>query len=374
MCTGEPVNAKGIYLTTGTDQPEFPAFTDFRSLNTHMTGRMEYFLKQGAEGFIVLEADAEKLNSSLGRMSRYLGGERVGPKNAAPRGGGRNGQFFAISSVEKALPVLGMNAETYAELMKAVEAGKEFPYDKYTAKITSVKEISETPVRAQNVAGLLEGGELKDEVIVVSAHYDHLGTSPQGVFNGADDNGSGSVALLELSKIFNNAKKAGYTPKRSILFIGYTGEEEGLLGSRFYADHTLFPVENTYANINIDMISRIDEAHENDPNFLYSIGSDFITPKFREVFDSVDKAFTPELKLDYAFNSADDPNHFYTRSDHYPLASKGVPSVFLFSGEHEDYHKVTDDVEKVNFPQYELRVKMIFATLWKLANMDENLK
>ncbi len=182
------------------------------------------------------------------------------------------------------------------------------------------------------------------------------------------------MALFELAKAFSKAKEEGYTPKRSILFIGYTGEEEGLLGSKYYAENPLFPIDSTIANINIDMIGRIDTMHTENPDYLYSIGSDFITPKLREVIENADKDYTPNLAIDYSFNSADDPNNFYQRSDHYALAAKDVPSVFLFSGEHEDYHQVTDDVDKINFPQYELRVHMIFGTIWKLANSTDKLK
>ncbi len=177
MLTGEPVNSKGNYLTTGTDKPEFPAYTDVRSLSRHLSGRMDHYLKQGAKGFIILEPDTAKYNSIIKRLSRYFGRERIGLKNASS-GSSRRGEFYAIMSVEKALPIFGLNDESYHKLMQKIESGGKFPYNTYTAKIKSIKVMDQTPVKAQNVAGLLQGSELKDEIIVVSAHYDHIGMSP----------------------------------------------------------------------------------------------------------------------------------------------------------------------------------------------------
>jgi len=198
---------------------------------------------------------------------------------------------------------------------------------------------------SENIWAFIEGSEKPDEIVVVSAHYDHVGVKNGEIHNGADDDGSGTVALVEIAKAFEKAKKEGHGPKRSILILHVTGEEHGLHGSRFYSENPLFPLANTVADVNIDMIGRHDEFHPNDSNYIYLIGSDYLSTDLYNICEETNKANT-QLALDYKYNDRKDPNRFYYRSDHYNFAKNGVPSVFLFSGIHEDYHKPGDDVDK----------------------------
>src|SRR5690606_5722194 len=119
----------------------------------------------------------------------------------------------------------------------------------------------------------LEGSDLKDELLVVSAHYDHVGVQDGEIYNGADDDGSGVTAILEMAKAFSKSKEDGYGPRRSILFLAVTGEEKGLLGSDYYTRYPVYPLANTVADLNIDMIGRVDPEHESNPNYIYLIGS-----------------------------------------------------------------------------------------------------
>ncbi|TRX24206.1 M28 family peptidase [Flavobacterium franklandianum] len=222
---------------------------------------------------------------------------------------------------------------------------------------------------SENIWAYIEGSEKPNEVIVISAHYDHVGVKNGVVYNGADDDGSGTVALLEIAQAFQIAKNEGHGPKRSILILHVTGEEHGLHGSRYYAENPLFPLANTITDINIDMIGRSDEFHKESNKYVYLIGSDYLSSDLYNICEEANKNYV-NLFIDYKFNDRADPNRFYYRSDHYNFAKNGIPSVFLFNGVHADYHKPTDDVEKIEFDALTKRTQLAFAIAWELANRD----
>jgi Peptidase family M28 len=222
---------------------------------------------------------------------------------------------------------------------------------------------------SENIWAYIEGSEKPNEVIVISAHYDHIGIKNGEICNGADDDGSGTVALLEVAQAFAIAKKQGYGPKRSILFLHVTGEEHGLLGSSYYVQNPLFPLANTITNINIDMIGRHDEFHNDSSNYVYLIGSDYLSTDLYKICENANQNYV-NLFLDYKFNDKTDPNRFYYRSDHYNFAKNGIPSVFLFNGVHADYHKATDEVEKIEFDALAKRTQLTFVIAWELANRE----
>jgi len=222
---------------------------------------------------------------------------------------------------------------------------------------------------SENIWAFIEGTEKPDEVLVISAHYDHVGMKNGEVYNGADDDGSGTVALMEIAQAFMQAKKEGYGPKRSILFLHVTGEEHGLHGSRYYSEHPLFPIANTIADLNIDMIGRRDEAHKDNGNYVYVIGSDRLSTDLHNINEAANIRYT-KLNLDYTFNERSDPNQFYFRSDHYNFAKKGIPIIFYFNGVHADYHKATDTPDKIEYDLLSKRAQLAFATAWELANRE----
>jgi hypothetical protein len=220
---------------------------------------------------------------------------------------------------------------------------------------------------SENIWAFIEGSEKPQEILVVSAHYDHVGTKNGAVYNGADDDGSGTVALMEMAQSFIQAKKDGKGPKRSILFLHVTAEEHGLHGSRYYTENPLFPLANTIANINIDMIGRRDDLHNATNNYIYLIGSDYLSTDLYEICEEANKK-SVNIELDYKYNSRSDPNRFYYRSDHYNFAKNNIPSVFLFNGVHEDYHQASDEVSKIEFDALTKRTKLAFVIAWDLAN------
>ncbi|MBC5838659.1 M28 family peptidase [Flavobacterium muglaense] len=231
------------------------------------------------------------------------------------------------------------------------------------------KRASDKLNSSENIWAFIEGSEKPDEVVVVSAHYDHVGVKNGDVYNGADDDGSGTVALLEIAQAFAKAKNEGHGPKRSILFFHATGEEHGLLGSSYYSDNPLFPFENTVADINIDMIGRRDVAHASSNNYVYLIGADRLSSDLDSICKQVNEKYI-HMDLDYTYNDKNDPNHFYERSDHYNFAKHGIPSVFLFNGVHADYHRKTDTVEKIEFDALAKRTQLAFTIAWELANRE----
>jgi len=227
-------------------------------------------------------------------------------------------------------------------------------------------------LEGENVMAYIEGTDKKDELIVISAHYDHIGMRNEDIYNGADDNGSGTSTVLDIAEALVKAKNMGKGPRRSILCLLVTGEEKGLLGSQYYSERPVFPLANTVANVNVDMIGRVDEKHADNPNYIYVIGSDRLSTDMHKINESVNQKYS-QVELDYTFNDEKDPNRFYFRSDHYNFAKNGIPAIFYFSGVHEDYHKITDTVDKIMFDKVEKIGRLIFHTAWELANREDRI-
>ena len=225
------------------------------------------------------------------------------------------------------------------------------------------------PKPSENVVAFIEGSEKPEEIIVLSAHYDHVGMENGEIYNGADDDGSGTVSMLEIAEAFQKAVQNGNGPKRSILFLHVTGEEIGLYGSRYYTENPIFPLENTVCNLNTDMIGRIDPDKADSPNYIYLIGSDKLSQELHDVSESVAKEYS-DLELDYKYNDENDPNRFYYRSDHYNFAKNNIPIIFYFNGVHEDYHKATDTPDKIEYELMAKRAQLIFQTTWEVANRE----
>ncbi|MCX2485349.1 M28 family peptidase [Pedobacter sp. MR2016-24] len=238
--------------------------------------------------------------------------------------------------------------------------------------VTGTAMKNEEKVRAENVLGFLEGSDpkLKDEVLVITGHYDHIGLTSSGtdkVNNGADDDGSGTTGVLMLADAFTKAKKAGKGPKRSILFMTVVGEEKGLLGSEWYSEHPVFPLEKTITDLNIDMIGRVDAAHESDPNYIYIIGSDMLSSELNATGIKANDDYV-KMNLDMKHNNRTDPEQYYYRSDHYNFAKHNIPVIFYFNGIHADYHQPGDEISKINFDMLAKRAQLVYFTAWELAN------
>lgn len=224
---------------------------------------------------------------------------------------------------------------------------------------------------SENILAYIEGNEKPEELIVISAHYDHIGTKNGVVYNGADDDGSGTVAVMEIAEAFQKAKKAGYGPKRSVLFLHVTGEEHGLWGSDYYAKNPVFPMTNTVANLNIDMIGR-DDPENRGKQYVYVIGSAMLSSDLKAISEQANKD-SHNLILNYKYDDPNDPDRLYYRSDHYNFAKNNIPIAFYFDGIHEDYHKPTDTPDKIDYPLLHKRTQLVFTTAWELANRPNRI-
>lgn len=228
-------------------------------------------------------------------------------------------------------------------------------------------------VSAENLLGVVEGEKFPEEVVLLSAHYDHLGVRNGEIYNGADDNGSGTSTILELARVFAKAKEEGNGPDRSMGFLLVSGEEKGLLGSEYYVENPLIPLKNTVVDLNVDMIGRTDYAYQDSAvDYIYLIGSDKLSLELHGLSEEVNECYT-NFKLDYKFNDPEDPERLYYRSDHYNFARHKIPVIFYFRGLHDDYHKPTDTVEKIEFDSIGKISKLIFHTAWEIANREDRI-
>jgi hypothetical protein len=317
--------------------------------------KQEAAQKNGAAGVLVIQSGFPR-RSFGNKGAMYLDGFK---NNILPN------TFFVSDKIAEA--IMGTD---YA----AVKAGNLQPKS-YSANVLLEFNKGTTRLQSSDVLGFLEGTDLKDQLVVISAHYDHLGKRDSVIYYGADDDGSGTVSVLELAEAFTKAKEAGKGPRRSILFLANSGEEKGLWGSEYYSEHPAYPLDKTTVDLNIDMIGRIDpnRKHGDSTNYIYVVGDDKLSTDLHPISVAQNKKYTM-LELDYKFNDPNDPERIYYRSDHYNFARKGVPIIFYFDGIHKDYHRPSDTPDKINYDILEKRARLVFYTAWEMANRDEMLK
>lgn len=288
---------------------------------------------------------------------------RTGP---VPSGTAATPTFLIRPSVARS--ILKNTGHTIESLISKIEgSGKPNSMAIKKIKMSYSFELSVESIISYNVAAILEGTdpELKDEYIVLSAHYDHEGVRANGdIYYGADDDGSGTVSVMEVAKAMANSPNK---PRRSILFLNVSGEEIGLVGSAYFTNHPLVPIEDIIADINMDMVGR------NAADSIYIIGSNMLSQDLHDINEAAAKMI-PNMFLDYKYNDKDDPNRFYYRSDHYNFAKNNIPVVFYFNGVHADYHRPTDTVDKIDFAKIQKVSRLAFLTTWEVANRDERLR
>lgn len=371
----------------------------------------------GSTGPKALDADSGR--RILGGRGRWLteqmrAAAAIGPAPAArPGGNGDRSQagsatrpdFTTTQRLDQALPpsltasdalldfVFSKAPVRYRDLKRRAEAREELPSFRLdNVRITVNVDHEYTIVRTQltqNIVGVIEGTDasLKNTYVALGAHYDHVGyaqvepgtaerpatpgrvtpSAPNDrIWNGADDDGSGTVALLGLAKAFAQ----GPRPARSVLLVWHAGEESGLLGSRYYADYPTVPLESVVAQLNIDMIGRNRDDKPSEANTVYLVGSDRISSELHELNRQANEALPTPLTLDYEMNDPADPEQVYFRSDHYSYAAKGIPIIFFTTGLHQDYHANTDEVSKIEFPKLARVTQLVYETAWRLGNLD----
>jgi hypothetical protein len=356
---GEPISQDSISWVTGTK--------NLSEWSTNVELKTSLAKSKGAKLLIIIENDMKKM---LMENRRFLVGSRVLLGNQMNIDESLLNHIYV--SPQTASVIWGdKKAKALKSRDKIKKSGKSSSFS-FGRNFAIKMDKSATVIEGENVMGFIEGSDKKDEVVVISAHYDHLGIRGDDIYNGADDNGSGTSTVLDIAAAFKKAKDMGVGPRRSVLCLLVTGEEKGLLGSDYYSENPVFPLESTVANINVDMIGRVDKDHADNPNYIYVIGSDRLSTDLHNINEDMNQKYA-QLELNYTFNSESDPNQFYYRSDHYNFAKKGIPAIFYFSGAHKDYHRTTDTVEKIMFDKVEKIGRLIFHTAWEIANREERI-
>lgn len=352
MKAGEPKNADGTYTLSGNTEKSV-----WSNMSESLGKRMELAQSKGALG--VLYFDEDNYDRFKKRFIFMQGNDSGRMGLTAEKSEGFFSFFIDSSIANQILP--NINAAHKTKIVP-------------TNLALNIQSEDEE-VHSENVVALLKGSEKPNEYIVISSHLDHVGVNNKGeIFNGADDDGSGTVGMLEIAQAFKAAADAGNGPKRSIVFLHVTGEEKGLLGSKYYTDHDpILPLSETVANLNIDMIGRIDPERKGDRNYIYLIGSDKLSSELHNISEEVNKKYM-NIELDYTFNDENDPNRFYYRSDHYNFAKNNIPIIFYFNGTHADYHQPGDTPDKINYDLLENRSRLVFLTAWELANREDRIQ
>jgi hypothetical protein len=326
--------------------------------------------EKGAKMVLISNADPKETQALLDQYKMFLSGGSISLKKSSSANAG---MFVITPDVASKL----MNT-TPDKLNKAVGADvKKGTLKKMKpGSLTYKTAMTAVSLKSENVLGFLEGGDKKDEIVVVTAHYDHIGKRKIGegdlINNGADDDGSGTVSVLQIAKAFAQAKKEGKGPRRSMLFMTVTGEEKGLLGSEYYSENPVFPLEKTVVDLNIDMVGRRDPQHKDSAPYVYVIGADKLSTELHKLSESVNKTYT-NLIFDYTYNDENHPTNLYRRSDHWNFAKKNIPIIFYFDGIHEDYHKPSDEISKIEFDLLQTRAQCVFYTAWEIVNREDRI-
>lgn len=360
ILSGEPMSADSTYFVTGTtDKSRFTS-----NFSASMRTKQEIASAKGASLVMMIDENYAANSRRYGMYTKM-------PSMQLPTDKKDTVSNFIFISPEMAQALLGKKDLEKIE-QKISKKGKPKTFIA-KADIKLALEKEDKKINTSNVLAFIEGEDLKDEVLVITSHYDHVGTTDGKVYNGADDDGSGTVAVVEIAEAFAQAKAAGYGSRRSILFMNVSGEEKGLLGSEYYTNHPVIPLEKTVANLNIDMIGRVDPEHDETPAYVYVIGSNRLSSELHQINEEANATYT-DLILDYKYNALDDPNRFYYRSDHYNFAKHQIPIIFYFNGVHEDYHQPGDTPDKIRYDLLEQRARLVFYTAWKLANQDKRIE
>lgn len=364
--------------------PKGVTFQDLRDSGENgALGPENYAKQKGAAGIIIVVPDAGADTWSAQRYNysrpRYAVEKTIG--NDLPQ---QNTQPFPIILISQKAAGHLFAGQTKNPLASADENLPAFELS--SNKKISLSLATKNGVQTtQNIIGIIEGSNstLKNEMVAVGAHYDHLGVRPDApgddkIYNGADDDGSGTTGILAMAEALAKAPKK---PKRSILFVWHCGEEKGLWGSRYFTSFPTVDLKNVIAQLNIDMIGRSRRTDDANPknkelsgeNEIFVIGSKMMSSQLGDVTDAVNKSFL-NLNYNFLYDDPKDPNRFFFRSDHFNYAQKGIPIVFWFDGAHEDYHRPGDEPQRIDYAKMEKITRTVFLTMWELADSKERPK
>jgi Zn-dependent M28 family amino/carboxypeptidase len=379
------LDVKGkIVVVSGAWLPEGLRFSDLRrdERGKDWFNPAAYAAANGAAGIIRLpvgtdDAGWARMKDEAPEVEPYV--EKFGR-----RGGGGGPQVPTVTLSPAQADALFAGEKTTAKAAMDDGAKTVEPWafaDGKKAQFTLA--VKEERLTTQNVVAVVEGNDpkLRGEYVALGAHYDHVGVSsrtdiPDRINNGADDDGSGTVSLLAIAEALS--KNPAERPARSVLFVWHCGEEHGLWGSEYFTSYPTVPLDRIVTQLNIDMIGRSKAADNTDrrdanlsgPNEVYVIGSKMLSSKLGEVVESVNRDYAG-LTLNYRYDDPNDPNRFYYRSDHYNYAKHDIPITFWFDGVHQDYHRPSDEVSKIDFAKMEKVARTVLLTAVAVGDLPE---
>jgi Zn-dependent M28 family amino/carboxypeptidase len=360
---GLDVKGKIVMVLDGGILPA-PAAGQGRGFGGPTVAKVNTARRNGAAGILIVStAFPRKTPTNLkGRMSITAPTAPATPATAP--------FFSATISDAVASALLGRTANIGFEELKNIKKGT------YVSEFSAIAGMTTQTLESSNVIGIIPGTSKKDEYVFFTSHYDHIGRNGDVIFYGADDDGSGTVGVIQMAEAFAAAAKNGNKPKRTLIFMTVSGEEKGLLGSAYYADHPTVDLAKVSVDLNTDMIGRGDESRKPDTlNYVYVIGHDKLSSDLQGINEGVNNKYIKNLALDYKYDDPKDPNRIYYRSDHYNFAKKGVPILFFYDGMlGVDYHGAGDTVDKIQFDVMSRRTQLVFHTGWEIANRDDMLK
>ncbi len=354
--SGEPRNSEGNSCITGTR--EF-------SKKGYYFSKAAMAANLGAKGVFIISRQKSDYKKFLKAREYY----NPKPVITYPRKGEdslhQKPAFAAYMNVKTAAKLVGEKPAQLQDALKEMESRLQTTAGRFSGQVSIEARSECSALPTANVVGMIEGTDLAHETVVVVAHYDHLGYNVNGIYYGADDNASGTAAVMEIAEAFSLAAQKGLRPRRTVIFLAVSGEELGLYGSKYYTEHPLISLDSTYACVNIDMIGRASRKLENSPDYIS--GYVYESQELLEVSREACSITAPDLEDRIEYRKS-----LRGGSDHYYFAEQGIPAIFYFTGFHDDYHEVTDTPDKILYDRMEKIVRTIFATTWELANREGN--
>lgn len=369
---------KGKWVMTFQEIPHVVESDTLVNPSIDNRARFQSIIQKGAAGILLIpEMSAKEFKATA--EEQQFDFTKPSSMQLAYRNNGSGGFSGGYNLINPELAARMLNVDSIESYRNSViENITDFEPQSLDYSLNHIPYSEEITIETQNIAAYFEGAdpELKDEVVVLTSHYDHVGigqpdSTGDRIYNGADDDGSGTIGLLNIARALSEAADNGARTKRSILFLNVSAEEKGLLGSRYYSDHPIFPMDSTVANINVDMIGRVDEAHQKKgvEEYSYIIGAEIISSELDSLIKVANNR-SGQIEFDKKYNDLNDPNQFYRRSDHWHFGRKGVPFVFFFTGVHEDYHRPSDEVHKIRFEKMAEIVRTMYASTILIANTE----
>jgi len=352
--SGEPKGKDGNYIISGKSEP---------SRKAYYFSKAETAAEKGAAGLIVMATDDKNFKKYAKHYDEMFSQPNISYLETEKK----KSIFTVYTNLASGAKILSTNPHALELILKEKDTDPLANSGNFTSSVRINSVIECYPMNTENVIGIVEGTDKKEEAVVVIAHYDHKGRVDGKLYPGADDNATGTASVMELAEAFAKAARDGHPPRRTMIFMAVAGEELGLYGSQYYSEHPVIPLNKTYACVNIDMIGRVASEYKDETNYIG--GYVYQSLELLHIAMLNDSLLAPGFK-----------NYLQYRpqvrggSDHYYFAKNGIPSIFYFEGIHKDYHGTGDTPDKILYDRMEVMVRAIFGTAWELSNSDEKLK